>query len=115
MSSIEQKAADESVKSAEASKVFLTAVQARRDAIVNSDTTIFEKLEAADGSRSFATALVDAGVMAVLEVLDGKDGGAGYMTAIRPVEGDDMNWEPVDLGSELAEVWLDINKSNPAA
>jgi hypothetical protein len=47
--------------------------------------------------------------MAVLEVIDGKDGGPGYMAAIRPVEGDDMNYEPIDLGSQLAESWLEIN------
>jgi hypothetical protein len=96
-------------KSQAAAAAFLSAVKVRRDAIVNSDTTVYEKLESADGSPSFATALVDAGVMAVLEVIDGKDGGPGYMAAIRPVEGDDMNYEPIDLGSQLAESWLEIN------
>lgn len=104
-------AASEANESADAARYFLDAVKARRDAIVNSDTTVFEKIEAVDGSRSFAAGLVDAGVMAVLEVLDGKDGGAGYMAAIRPVEGRDMDYNPVDLGSELSEMWLNINKA----
>jgi hypothetical protein len=104
-------AGTEAAESRVAAQAFLEAVKVRRDAVVNSDTTIFEKIEAADGSRSFAAGLVDAGVMAVLEVLDGKDGGAGYMAAIRPVEGNDMDYSPVDLGSELSEIWLDINKA----
>lgn len=111
MSLVEQNtsAAQEADDSVAAGRSFLEAVKVKRDAIVNSDTTIFEKIEAVDGSRSFAAGLIDAGVMAVLEVLDGKDGGAGYMAAIRPVEGADMDYNPVDLGSELSEMWITIN------
>lgn len=99
-------AAAEAWHSEMAARSFLDNVVARRDNLLDS----LAQRAAVEANDTLTTAeAVNAGVLSVLEVLDGKDGGAGYMAAIRPAEGKDMDYNPVDLGSDLSELWLSIN------